>query len=437
MEASAKALFMVIALFACSSMTKASEVDRQQDRTITKVVKVLQHMLDMSVQDGDNERVVYAKFKCYCDTSEAEKKASIKQLTETIAILESQIEEIMGSTGGLSEECAKLKADMAANEQARAEATAVREKEHKAFIDEEADLEEAISDATDAIEVLAAVGADQTKSVGADHKYFMGKGGKGSNDPALLQAKVKSALEAASNFMTVEQRSTSAAFLQAPFTGTYTSQSAEILGILKQMRDTFKKNLEEARATEAAQKKSYDEFMELKLKAFKEMAASYEEKQKALGGNDDLLATLKEQLAISEKQKADDEEFLDKLLPMCAEKAKGYEKRKVMRANEEAAIAEAISILNNDEAFATFGTVDATSTGKGKKSQRTRVSPAALCSPTCIRRRSDQDDGSECVAESGERSQVIQTRKGGTVATGRKSIRYCSRGDHQDARAHQ
>lgn len=48
---------------------------------------------------------------------------------------------------------------------------------------------------------------------------------------------------------------------------------------------------------------------------------------------------------------------------MCAEKAKGYENRKLLRANEEAAIAEAISILNNDAAFATFGTVDATKTG--------------------------------------------------------------------------
>merc|ERR1711879_323920 len=44
-------------------------------------------------------------------------------------------------------------------------------------------------------------------------------------------------------------------------------------------------------------------------------------------------------------------------------KAKGYESRKLLRANEEAAIAEAISILNSDDAFAAFGKVSATSTG--------------------------------------------------------------------------
>merc|ERR1719284_1002897 len=93
------------------------------------------------------------------------------------------------------------------------------------------------------------------------------------------------------------------------------------------------------------------------------MKESYESKQKLLGGNDKELSSKKSQLAEAEKQKASDEEFLEKLLPMCAEKAKGYENRKVLRANEEVAIAQAISILNSDDAFATFGTVSATSTG--------------------------------------------------------------------------
>merc|ERR1719440_15442 len=96
------------------------------------------------------------------------------------------------------------------------------------------------------------------------------------------------------------------------------------------------------------------------------MSDSYDEKQKALGGNDGSLSTKKKQLAASQKQKASDEEFMDKLLPMCEAKAKQFETRKLLRANEEAAIAEAISILNSDDAFATFATTDATSTGATK-----------------------------------------------------------------------
>merc|ERR1719271_1175738 len=103
--------------------------------------------------------------------------------------------------------------------------------------------------------------------------------------------------------------------------------------------------------------------MILKMEAMDEMRLSYKSKQKSLGGNDGDLGTKKKQLAKAEEKKASDEEFLEKLLPMCEEKAAGYENRKMLRANEEAAIAEAISILNSDDAFATFSGTDATSTG--------------------------------------------------------------------------
>lgn len=349
-------LFAVFSIFALST---ASVVEK--DRTITKVVKLLQEMLEKSQKEGDEERVIYAKFKCYCDTSEAEKKASIKEMTEKIDLLESQIAEIQGDTGGLSSECADLKTKMAENKAARDDATSVRKKEKKAFLDEEADLKEAIKDMKEAIEVLAKVGADQTKSDGAaDNKKFMA-GFKGS----LLQTQAEAALQKVSSYMSPQQHGAAAAFLQAPFTGTYTSQSAQVMGMIKSMRDTFIKNLADARATEKAAQESYDKFMELKEEAFEEMKASYKDKQKGLGGNDGDLGSKRSQLEEAEKQKASDEEFLDELLPLCEEKAKGYAKRKLLRANEEAAIAEAISILNSDEAFATFGGVDATSSGGG------------------------------------------------------------------------
>merc|ERR1719156_56097 len=84
---------------------------------------------------------------------------------------------------------------------------------------------------------------------------------------------------------------------------------------------------------------------------------------------------MKKQLSEAKKQKASDEEFLDELLPLCETKAKGYENRKLLRANEEAAVAEAISILNSDDAFQTFGGVDATSTGKTSFLQISRHVP--------------------------------------------------------------
>merc|ERR1719446_1851567 len=179
-----------------------------------------------------------------------------------------------------------------------------------------------------------------------------------------LQATVQNALHAASALLKPEQKAPFAAFLQAPFTGTYTSQSAGVMGILKSMRDTFKANLADARTTEKNAKAAHEKFMEIKEEEHKTMSASYESKQKELADNDGELATKKSQLSESNKQLASDEAFLAKLQPMCEEKAKGFANRKLLRANEEAAIAEAISILNSDDAFSTFSDVSATKTGK-------------------------------------------------------------------------
>ena len=75
------------------------------------------------------------------------------------------------------------------------------------------------------------------------------------------------------------------------------------------------------------------------------------------------MSTKKTQKTETEDSKADDEDFLAKLVKMCADKTKQFEDRKMVRANEEAAVAEAVSILNNDEAFETFGAVKATTEG--------------------------------------------------------------------------
>ena len=58
-----------------------------------------------------------------------------------------------------------------------------------------------------------------------------------------------------------------------------------------------------------------------------------------------------------EAELAADQEFLAALTARCSAKKAEFEKRNMLRSQEEAAIAEAIAVLNSDAAFATFGTV--------------------------------------------------------------------------------
>merc|ERR1719248_187892 len=216
----------------------------------------------------------------------------------------------------------------------------------------------AIASMGEAIDTLAAVGADQTQSVGADQEKFMGK-----KSLLKLKASVKEAMVAVSVFLTQKQRRSMDSFLQAPFTGTYTSQSGEIVGILKNMGVTFKANLASARSAEKAAVEAHEKFMKIKEEEYETMKAAYDEKQSKMGENDDQLAAAREELEQVKADLANDEEFLAKLLVMCAKKAKEFEERKMLRANEEAAISQAIAILNSDAAFEAFGKVKATKSG--------------------------------------------------------------------------
>jgi len=152
-------------------------------------------------------------------------------------------------------------------------------------------------------------------------------------------------------------------FLQAPFTGVYTSQSSTVVGILKNMRETFSTNLEQAKTTEEAAVKAHEKYLQTMGEAYTAMQTSYDLQQTALGTNDEDLTTKKGQLDAAITSKEEAESFLESLLTQCADKAKEYDRRVLLRTNEEAAISEAISILNNDVAFKHFGKVTATSTG--------------------------------------------------------------------------
>jgi hypothetical protein len=352
-----------------------------RDGTITKVVKLLQEMLDDSKTDGIEDRDLFAKYKCYCDTNTMEKTASIKENTEVIAAQTGEIDKLSASSGKLSVESASLQKQLEDNEASRDSATSLREKQHEDFVAQETDMVAAEEQMDKAIDTLAAIGADQTEKAGlvamaANSGFmppYMAKEADGSKknvttsvDPASMlkvTTAVKRALKAASIFLNKAQKKTVTGFLQAPFTGEYSAQSGEIVGILKNMRDTFKANLATARGEEAKQLKGHEDYIGTMEDARDEADETLTAKQETLGSNDDALATARESLETATTTKTEDEEFLASLTDMCTLKQKEYEDRKMVRMNEEAAIAQAISILNTDAAVDSFGSVDATESG--------------------------------------------------------------------------
>jgi len=93
------------------------------------------------------------------------------------------------------------------------------------------------------------------------------------------------------------------------------------------------------------------------------MKKSYRTKQGELGSNDGNLASDRKSLGSAKSSLDDAEAFLSSLTKTCDEKAKAFGRRDELRTNEEAALSQAISILNSDEAFSTFGDTKAAATG--------------------------------------------------------------------------
>merc|ERR1719387_899130 len=269
-------------------------------------------------------------------------------------------------------EAANLEADMATNQKGQGQATSTRDKEKEAFEKEEADLITGIGQLDQGIEILAAVGADQTVTGDSDSELLMAKDATAAAKGMFMAKKstvkklddhMKEALRAASVFLNAKQRSMVSAFIQAPFTGNYNAQSGEIVGVLKNMNDTFTANLANARQVEAKAIFDYNAMMNVMETEHDDMTALFEKRKKEVGESSELVSRTSSEMNTTKDRLADDTDFLASLTSRCTKKKAEYEKRNMLRSQEEAAIAEAIAILNSDAAFATFGKVDTTSTG--------------------------------------------------------------------------
>merc|ERR1719191_880762 len=299
------------------------------------------------------------------------KTESVDTLTKQIKLLKSELSELMADTGKRSAENGELSIAISDNEAARAMADSVRDKDNTAFKDQETDLKAAIGSLDQAVDTLSAIGADMTAAgadrvSGADTGSFLKKDAhvsKASMQMLGLKETMKNAFESASALMSAKQRKTLTSFIQAPFTGAYQSQSGEIVGILKSMRDTFKANLADAQQAESTSLEDYEKFSKVKTDNFDKMKTVFETNEEVMGTNDDEVATKKSSKADAEVSFLEDSQFLEKLTALCAKKTKEYEKRKMMRSNEEAAVAQGISILNSEEASKAFGDIKATTEG--------------------------------------------------------------------------
>merc|ERR1719311_866360 len=217
-------------------------------------------------------------------------------------------------------------------------ATKIREKEHAEYLELTGESKENLDAMISAIAAL---------------EKGMGSGFLQSKTQLLDRLhKILNTAQTLDNY----QRSVVTSFLsggQNPY-GDYHSQSGEIVGILKTMKDEMDKSLNGAVSDEEKAAAGYEELAAAKKEEISAAGAAIESKTQRSGTLAVTITTTKGDIKDTTNEMNDTEAFLANLKVECAEKKKEWAVRCQIRAEEVAAISEAIKVLNDDDALDLF-----------------------------------------------------------------------------------
>lgn len=297
---------------------------------IRKVVTLLQEMQKEIDAEAEVDEELMEKFNCYCKNGakslaeQAEKANAANE--EFQAKMEAETSEKKQVDGDL----AQAKADRKQAKEDLAKATEIRKKEHEEYL--------AVAGETAAnIEATGKALTALNKGMG---RAFIQTG---------AATELNKVLNGFSSNMDEEDATALNAFLQAG-----TGNTDQIIGILTNMKEVMEKSLGE---TEANEKSAAESFKGLEAAKNKEIAATTASIESLTARSGQLAVSIVENKAAAgdaADEAADAAEFLANLDKTCKEKQAEYEKTKALRADEIAAIGQAIGILNNDDALELF-----------------------------------------------------------------------------------
>jgi len=325
---------MKLGLFCLALATALVHGSQQQEfsgaNPIRKVVNMLQMMQKKIAAEGEKEKALFEKFQCYCKTSGGDLQESISAASTKIPQLASDIKEAESRKAQLGDEIKQAQADRTAAKAAMADAKALREKEAAAFAEYKADAD-------------ANIGA-VTKAIAAIEK------GTGGSFLQTTEASVLTKIvESAQNVEEADKQEV-VSFLS----GSTQAPSDEILGILKQMSDTFIKDLADATAAEDKAIAEYKALMAAKEKEIHALGAQIEAKTVRVGELGVEIVQMKDDMGDTEAALLEDKKFLADLEKNCATKSQEWDEICKTRAQEQLALADTIKILNDDDALELF-----------------------------------------------------------------------------------
>lgn len=360
---------------------------------IAKVVTLIKEMKDQCAKDGDADAEAYDKYNCWCVTTTSEKTAAIEAAETKLDELSGFLEEAAAKSAELKTEIAALEDDIAKDNEALSSAAAMREKENKEFLAEEADAKETLGLLSEAISVLGKV------------QLLQKHAGKTSHQAALVQVREivhrmspkfhsvmqKDLYDMLGALEGVEEQHLGAVFLPrrqaaaleqawhrslpwdkpsdeqagknakpnamkgaAAGAKSYNAKSGGILGLLKEMGDETARNLASAQKEELQALIGFQQLQAAKLGEIAAATKQSEQKTTELADLLDNVAKAKRDVDRTSAALEADQNFLGETQKGCKIEDADYAKRVAVRNNEIKALGETLKILTGDEARSLF-----------------------------------------------------------------------------------
>mmetsp|Transcript_105424 Transcript_105424/g.182223 ORF Transcript_105424/g.182223 Transcript_105424/m.182223 type:complete len:693 (-) Transcript_105424:121-2199(-) len=332
-----------------TSATSSLSIDVQaaKARPVTKVVTLLKDMLKQLEKEAETDEDVYDKMACWCKTNGREKTESIKEAEQRIADLTTTIETSAARMGQLDGEIAAESSDLEKAEKSLAQLTSLRKQQSTDFTTEEKEMIESIKALEAAVVVLAKHHSPPETAL-LDESSLKQVG-------QVLKTQLESHRDLLLGVITPRQRRAALGLVQQePRFRAYQPQSSEIFGILQQMKETFEANLAESRKGDTDAQKAYEGQKEAKDAEISAIKESLSQKKAQLASATQLNAQSQEDLEDTQNSLTVDEKFQMELEEKCKLTDEEWEVRQKMRAQELAAINEAIVVLSQDAAQDTF-----------------------------------------------------------------------------------
>jgi hypothetical protein len=321
---------------------------------VTKVVELIEELKAKIEADAIAEQKIYDKYACWCETTTARKATAIEDAKVSIESLGHKVLSNKGKSATEGSEIADLNKDISKNEDAQAKATAIREKENGDYQANKAEMEQAIGSLEKAVVVLSGAG---TKGELIQQQKEMSLLAVATGVRSAVQVMPEGAKLAPAQLALLSK------FMQSPqdyyedkaaAKSSYSPASTTIMGILKDMYDTFTANLETETQNEATSQKNFEAVMAVKAEELASLQDVLQKTEASKAETDKTLADTAQELEDTTVQMKEDTVFFDETKAACKTKADDWGERTRLRTQELAGINKALEVLTSDDARALF-----------------------------------------------------------------------------------